>query len=337
MASTCDRKGFNLATLALLGASFIGLCALQWINPVDRTSKAPHAVLPLPSAQKINKANIDAMPGKDPAAQAGRFTVSDINHTFAKLGYELAPVLDGEAVVPRLFLNSLPYDLATLTQTEERKSLFFRTLLPLVLKINETIVAKRSKLWRLRHRLSLGQAIHAEERIWLDSIFNRYSVKQNDFDELLRRMDVVPPSLALAQAAEESGWGTSRFAREGNALFGQWTHNPNDKGILPAGREEGKTHRIKAFDSLAGSLAAYVHNLNTHKAYQKLRVERALMRDERDGIKGHQLATKLDKYSQRGDQYVASLQAIMKKNDLMRFDTTKLDDSEISDLTGPLI
>jgi len=337
MANSCDRKGFNLVTLALLGAFCVGLSALQLLNPVNRVSKAPHAVLPLAAAQKIDQARIDVIPNKPTAAEAGRFTAFDVNHTFTKLGYELTPVLEGNAAVPRLFLSSLPYDLGTLKQSNERKSLFFRTLLPLVLKINETLVSNRAKIWRLQHRLNLGQHVQPEEHIWLNATFNNYGVKQNDFASLLRKMDVIPPSLALAQAAVESGWGTSRFAREGNALFGQWTFDPNDKGILPAGREAGKTHRIKAFDDLAGSLAAYVHNLNTHKAYKNLRTDRENMRNSRTGINGYQLASNLIKYSERGEQYVTSLQAIMTKNDLLRFDKARLDDSKLDSLTGPLI
>ncbi len=337
MAEVRERKAFNYALLALLLIATIFVTALQWQRPVNTSSVAPKAVLPLPKAKTVGKADIDKVPGKKDVRYRGRLTVSDLNHRFAQLNYELTPVLEGVQAVPRLFLSSLPYDLKEIKQTAERKSLFFRTLLPLVLKINEDILAERAKIWRLRHRLQMGQAIHPEERIWLDSIFNRYGVKQNDFNWLLRRLDVVPPSLALAQAAEESGWGTSRFAREGNALFGQWTFNPNDKGIVPAGRAEGKTHRIRAFDTLAGSLKAYVHNLNTHKAYEKLRTQRKIMRTNKEALNGSVLATTLDKYSERGQQYVVGLQALIEKNNLNRFDKVTLDEGETGDLNAPLI
>lgn len=332
-----ESKVFNFAALALLGCCVIAVGALQWQRPVNTISKAPQAVLPMGKAKIVGKAGIDTMPGKDDVRYSGRLTVSDLYHKFAQLGYELAPVLEGSQAVPRLFLSSLPYDLKAIKKTEERKSLFFRTLLPLVLKINEDIIANRTKVWRLHHRVNLAQSIHAEERIWLDAAFSRYGVKQNDFNQLLHKMDVVPPSLALAQAAEESGWGTSRFAREGNALFGQWTFNPKDKGIVPAGRTEGKNHRIKAFDDLSGSLKAYVHNLNTHKAYRKLRTKRLSMRTQRQNLDGYKLATTLDKYSERGEQYVLGLQSIITKNNLHRFDATTLDEGTPGDLNGPLI
>jgi len=332
-----ESKAFNFATLALLGGCMILVTALQWQRPTNTTSKAPQAVLPLPKAVSVSKASIDLVEGRDASPLAGRFTVSDLNTAFDQLGYELPPVLAGTSPVPRLFLTSLPYDLNTIKQTKERKAMFFKTLLPLVLKINEEIITNRAKIWRLSHRLNLGQAIRAEDRIWLNAAFNKYGVKYNDFDSLLTRMDVVPPSLALAQAAEESGWGTSRFVREGNALFGQWTFNPKDKGIVPTGRAEGKTHRIRAFDSLSGSLKAYVQNLNTHKAYKKLRSKRLSMRKNREKLNGFVLATALDKYSERGGKYVTSLQAIMDKNDLRRFDATSLGESKDIDLNGPLI
>lgn len=330
MTNTHEGKGFHLAILVGLGLCFVALVALQFIKPVHLATKAPKTVM-------ASQSPIQTLPAKQATENDPRLSASKLDHAFAKLGYELPSLLRDDVVVPRIFISTLPYDLAALTQTEDRKSLFFRTLLPLILKINEEIVHKRSKVWRLKHRLSLEQAILPQEHIWLDATFRLYNVTNQDFDQLLRRMDMVPPSLALAQAAEESGWGTSRFAREGNALFGQWTHNPNDKGLLPANRAQGKTHRIKAFDSLVESFDAYIHNLNTHKAYQRLRIKRADMRKNRKPINGHNLASELDKYSERADKYVASLHAIIKKNDLARFDKARLDTTEIKSLTDLLI
>jgi len=337
MVDKQESKGFQWTLLSLLGASAVFAASLQVISPTNTVSKAPRTVLPMPEAVSISKADIETIAGKPDLKLSGRMTVNDLNTTFDQLGYKLAPVLEGESNVPRLFLTSLPYDLSAIKQTDERKSMFFRALLPLVLKINEEIVSNRAEVWRLRHRLEMNLSIKAEEHIWLKTRYDHYGVQIGKFDQLLQRMDVVPPSLALAQAAEESGWGTSRFVREGNALFGQWTFNPKDKGIVPAGRAEGKTHRIKAFDNLKGSLDAYVKNLNTHKAYLSLRQKRAKMRENRQDLNGFVLATALSKYSERGEKYVTSLQAIMDKNNLQRFDATALRNTEKKAPKGPLI
>jgi Bax protein len=337
MANMCNRKVFNFAILAVLGSFVVALGAFQVAVPVNSASKAPKAVLPIANPKSIVKANIDAIKTKKLARPASRYTVSSVNYTFATLGYELSPVLEGDAAVPRVFLSSLPYDLRKVEQTDERKSIFFRTLLPLVLQINENITADRAKLWRLRHRISLNQSLKAEDTIWLDSIFKQYDLEANDFETLLDQMDIVPPSLALAQAAEESGWGTSRFALEGNALFGQWTLDPNDKGLRPNNREEGKNHRIKAFNTLSESLTAYVRNLNTNRAYEDFRKKRSEMRRNHESITGNQLALTLDKYSERGIEYVGTLQTLISQNELERFDKLKLDDSLVHDTTGPLI
>ncbi len=135
---------------------------------------------------------------------------------------------------------------------------------------------------------------------------------------MLRRVDGVPPSLVLAQAAEESGWGTSRFVREGNALFGQWTWTDDHRGIVPAEREEGESHRIRAFSSVKGAIQAYVRNLNTHPAYDRFRLQRAL------GASGYDLTATLDKYSERGLKYVETLRTIMQSNRLIALDQARL-------------
>jgi Bax protein len=338
MAEVHQSKGFQYGVLSLLGIGFLTVCLSQFFNPVNTESMAPQSVLPLPKSKTVSKAGIDALEGSTDLVGKGRFSASDLDSRFKQIGYDLDPVLEGDVEVPRVFVRYLPYDLSRMTETEERKSIFFRTLLPLVLKVNEEIVENRKRVWRLRHRQTMGMVLQAKDRVWLDAIFARYKVKGRSFDRLLDKMDVVPASLALAQAAEESGWGTSRFAREGNALFGQWTFNPDDDGIVPTGRGEGKTHRIRSFDDLAGSLRAYVRNLNTHPAYAKLRGMRKQMRQNHEDFSGYKLALTLDKYSERGEEYITSIHAIMDANQLQRFDGATLDDTTIELPTSkPLI
>ncbi|WP_188660477.1 glucosaminidase domain-containing protein [Terasakiella brassicae] len=338
MADMKESKGFQWTVLTLMGFCLALLIALHISAPTNTTSKAPKAVLKLPDevAKRPENTEEDLKPlqgGNTPKS----LSANDLTTAFDKLGYRLKDVREGEISVPRLFLASLPHDLANLTQTEERKTLFFKALLPLILKTNEEILAERARILRLRHRLNLGLDIIAQDQIWLKATFERYKVRGQKFDQLLQKVDIVPPSLALAQAAEESGWGTSRFVREGNALFGQWTFNENDDGIVPAQRGDDQNHRIKAFDSIKDSLRAYVHNLNTHTAYKSLRVKRAFMRNTRRPIKGSILATTLDKYSERGEQYIVSLKAIMDKNNLSLYDTVTLADKMMLASAEPVI
>ncbi|WP_419798124.1 MAG: glucosaminidase domain-containing protein [Terasakiella sp.] len=326
MADMKESKGFQWTVLTLMGFSLALLIALQISAPTNTTSKAPKAVLKLPTeVAKLPASKEDLKPIKLEKSSKS-LSVNELTTAFDKIGYRLKNIREGDGSVPRLFLASLPHDLATVTQTDERKALFFKALLPLILKNNEEILAERARVLRLHHRMNLGLDVIAQEKIWLKATFERYKVRGQKFDQLLKKIDIVPPSLALAQAAEESGWGTSRFVREGNALFGQWTFNQNDDGIVPAQRGDDQTHRIKAFDSIKDSLRAYMHNLNTHTAYKSLRAKRAFMRRTRQPIKGSTLATALDKYSERGEQYILSLKTIMDKNNLPLYDTVTLSD-----------
>jgi len=225
--------------------------------------------------------------------------------------------------VPRMFLASLPGDLSAVAENSERKEIFFRTMLPLVLQANEEISTDRRRLWRLRYQTRLGQKAGPADRLWLQVMSEIYRVKRGDIDALLGRIDIVPPSLALAQAAEESGWGTSRFAREGNAMFGQWTYSGNN-GLVPDDRDEGATHQVRAFGSLIDSVRAYALNLNSHRAYRNFRSRRAALRRSGAPIDGRDLAGNLNRYSQRGEAYVSALRGLIDTNGLGRLDDARL-------------
>lgn len=252
-----------------------------------------------------------------------RQTVHALTETFTGLDYELASVVSGKAEVPRLFLVSLPVDMEEIRQAEARKRLFFKAVLPLVLQVNEEIRADRRRLWDLRYSLRAGEKLDAVDRLWLMVAADRYRVDAEDLAALARRMDVIPPSLALAQAAVESGWGTSRFAREGNALFGQWTFSASGD-LVPLRRDPGKTHRVRAFDNLLDSVRAYMRNLNTHPTYRAFRQARSKMRREGAPLNGSRLATRLDHYAEQGVAYVAIIRATIENNDLGRFDDARL-------------
>ena len=225
--------------------------------------------------------------------------------------------------VPRLFLASLPSDMSAISQATERKAIFFKTVLPLILQVNDEIWADRQRLRDLDPRATNGRYLPAVDRLWLIVLAERYKVKRDNLKELLKRVDIMPTSMALAQAAEESGWGTSRFSREGNAIFGEWTFSDSE-GLVPLKHESGKTHKVRAFRSLLDSVRSYARNLNTHRAYRKLRTLRQKMRGDGTPIRGRQLIETLTSYSERGEDYVRDLRAIMSINNLDGLDAAKL-------------
>lgn len=231
--------------------------------------------------------------------------------------------------VPRVFLATMPQYLAEL-DPQMRKDTFTATVLPLVLRVNELILNDRERLLEISGRLGEGASVSKMERRWIQTMANTYDVEMPDIDangdfaELLRRVDAVPPSLALAQAAIESGWGTSRFARTGNALYGQWTWS-EDSGLIPLLRGEGLTHRIRAFDYLLQSVYSYTRNLNTHAAYEEFRAFRSRRRIAGQFPSSLALTPTLSAYSERGVEYVNDLQRIIRSNRLEALDQAKLE------------
>ncbi len=162
-----------------------------------------------------------------------------------------------------------------------------------------------------------------EQRQWLYEMAKRYETNPYDWDAFMARVDIVPPSLAIAQAAEESGWGTSRFAREGNALFGQYTYKASN-GILPEERANGRHHLIRAYSSLVEGVRSYMHNLNYHRAYGEFRSARKWLRAHAKPMDGHTLAGELIRYSERGAAYVETIRHIIRANKLSPLDDARL-------------
>ncbi len=253
-------------------------------------------------------------------------TSGGLSKTFKLLGYDLDLVRSGKSRVPRLFLSSLPGDIVHIREATARKALFIKTMLPLVLQANEEILRARRRLWFIHFQRNLDKKPGPEDRLWLEGLAERYGFKKVSLPGLLKRVDIIPPSLALAQAAKESGWGTSRFVREGNALFGQWTFSEMDS-LLPSRRDQNKQHRIRAFSSLLDSVRAYAHNLNTHKAYEELRSLRNVIRLKGAKLDGLLLVKSLNRYSALGERYVKDIRALIKGNRLHRLDNARLHES----------
>ena len=205
----------------------------------------------------------------------------------------------------------------------ERKAAFFGYFLPLVNDQNQSIEKTRQKLndWN-----SNRDNISSQGAIEIGEIATRYRIadfdisNDEDWGELLNRVDVVPASLALAQAANESAWGTSRFARKGYNFFGQWCFKKGC-GLVPQKRDANKTHEVAAFDSPRDSVKMYIRNLNSNSAYKDLRDIRARLRDSNKPITGHKLAAGLERYSERGSEYIGELRAMIEFNKLTDYDT----------------
>ena len=205
----------------------------------------------------------------------------------------------------------------------ERKAAFFGYFLPIVENQNRAIQKTRQKLddW-----YQSQDEISSRDASKIGHIATRYRITDFDieseesWDELLDRVDIVPPSLALAQSANESAWGTSRFAREAYNFFGQWCFQEGC-GLVPAKRDAGKTHEVAAFDSPQESVKMYIRNLNSNRAYKPLRDIRAQLRNSNKSVTGHELAAGLNRYSERGSEYVSELREMIEFNKLGAYDT----------------
>ena len=239
--------------------------------------------------------------------------------------------------IPRLYLTNITPRWREKTSKEidvaTKKRIFFRLLGPLILRSNEMIQKQRDQAQSVFSAMRKGEKIRQEDQALLREIAAAYKVLngETDFadkalqDRLLRRVDILPPSLVLAQAAEESGWGTSRFAAEGNALFGMWTWG--EDGVKPKQQRSGLgNYKIAAYKTPLHSVVAYMQNLNTHQAYRELRERRAELRKSKAKVTGWELANTLTKYSERGQAYVDSLHSLMKVNRLQPTDDAYLTD-----------
>jgi len=239
------------------------------------------------------------------------------SNLFDELNYDLKGVRAGQKVKP-IYLTKLPKDIKTLGDTKKKRELFIKIVLPLILNENQKILEDRKKLFKI-----LGKNFNTVgERVWLKRRFKEYKIEDKDLSKLKMRMDIIPVSIALAQAANESGWGTSRFALEGNALFGQWTWSK--KGISPKNKDPDQSHKILQFQILKASVRAYKNNLNTHNAYKEFREVRAQLRQEGKQIVGLDLTKYIKNYAAIGEKYVAIIEDIIEKNSLTDFDKANL-------------
>tara|TARA_Y100001960_G_C14775185_1_gene882693 strand:- start:172 stop:1215 length:1044 start_codon:yes stop_codon:yes gene_type:complete len=250
-------------------------------------------------------------------------TVNELIKKFEIENYSWELIQSVDEKIPRIFTEFLPVDITNVVSIKKRKNLFIATVIPLVLLVNEEILGDRIRVLKLLEDKKSYEQLNFKDREWLKKLIERYELKEFDYIELLTRMDVIPPSLAIAQAAEESGWGTSRFAREGNALFGLYTFKKS-AGMRPLRQDDGQKYLVKTYDSLLAAVRSYIHNLNYHNAYASFREKRLIQRNKYDALDSIKLTHELSRYSVRGKEYVETIQKIISSNALEKLDQKTL-------------
>ena len=251
-----------------------------------------------------------------------RLNASTIKQLFEDTDYKLEDVRENKLVKP-VALTLLPNEIKMIESTKKRKDFFIQIILPLILKENNNIKLDRKRLFSIINKSNNTKL----EKKWLNKKYKQYGILNKDLSVLKIRMDEIPVSLAIAQAAKETGWGTSRFALEGNALFGQWTWS--GEGLKPKDSEKNEGHKVMKFNVLQASVRAYQRNLNTHSSYSDFRKIRAKLRDMGKPLDSLILAEGLNKYAETGEKYVDVLRKIIKQNNLKDFDDAKLLPSSI--------
>ena len=265
---------------------------------------------------------IDIYSLNDQETDTVRLDASTIKQLFEDTDYKLDDVRKKKLVKP-IALTLLPAEIKMIESVKKRKEFFIQIVLPLILEENKNIRLDRKRLFSIINKSNNSKS----EKQWLEKKYKQYGIPSRDLSTLKRRMDIVPVSLALAQAAKETGWGTSRFAQQGNALFGQWTWS--GEGLKPKDAEKSEGHKVMKFNVLQASVRAYQRNINTHSSYEDFRLARAKLRDLGETLDSMILSEYLDKYAETGNEYVKVLQKIIQQNNLKDFDDAKLLPSSI--------
>ena len=286
-------------------------------NPKKKPKKEKVVKVPEKSEKKIEK---------NSKKEVTEFVLPNLNlktetvlSLFSDVQYDLKTVRFEKKVRP-IYFTQFPKDLDEISSVKLKKETFIKIILPLVVAENQKILNDRRKLseiLRKKEKIRIDK-----EKLWLNKKLREYKVKKNDPLELFKRMDIIPISIALAQAAKESGWGTSRFALEGNAIFGQWTWT--GRGIEPLDTSKTKGHKVLRFPILRASVKAYKNNLNTHNGYKEFREKRYSLRKKKKAISGLVLIHTLDNYAETGKEYTKILGQIIEQNSLTDFENVIL-------------
>lgn len=249
-------------------------------------------------------------------------TTRELEQYYEKIGYDLEGIRRGRYVV----VEEFPDDFHKIRHVPRKKRLFQRILLPLIYLENQRLLDLRSQVTSLRKQWTDRGGLNARQEALIRTLLvdyeiireerqNRVGLTDERFRELLQRIHRLPPSMVLAQAANESGWGTSRFTRQANNLFGQYTYGSG--GMKPRAASNGSNHRIRVFPDLRSSVRSYMHNLNSGWAYKQLRT----LRTRQDGsMNSLELVKGLSKYSEKGKEYVRVISRMIRHNNYRRFD-----------------
>ena len=306
-----------VATLAFSGLNYFSKDNLAKKPEIKKEVKKPEIKKEVKKSKEKPKFEVKRKNVDEVILPNLNLKTETVLNLFKDVEYDLGKVRSQKLVKP-IYFTQFPRDLNDLQSTKLKKETFIKIVLPLIVAENERILADREKLITVSNKKFTTDL----EKQWLRQKLLEYKVKKGNLKELLVRMDIIPTSIALAQAAKESGWGTSRFALEGNAIFGQWTWS--GQGIAPLDRESNKNHKILKFPILRASVKAYQNNLNTHKSYLKFRQKRLALRDKNKKIKGLELTETLNNYAQTGSEYTKILNQIIKQNRLMDFEPVRL-------------
>ena len=243
---------------------------------------------------------------------------SEMIEIFNKYQFSVENLLNNQSANLVIF-SSLPTDFMDIQPIIERKRLFINTLIPIIYSENLQILNDRKKIldwWRESDGENFSRDFWPQ---WLFELSEKYGSSDSNLGNLLMRVDIIPISLALAQSAIESGWGTSRYSREGNAVFGQYTFDES-KGLKPKDRNENDEFFIKKFPNLSESVRSYLKNINTHLAYADFREERKKLRMSGENLSGYKLVNFLKDYSERRESYVKDVKEIMSSNNFQKYD-----------------
>lgn len=211
-----------------------------------------------------------------------------------------------------------PPDFSSYKQVKDMKAAFFDYLSPIVEYHNQQVLAERKRLEKIHSTAADGQALARSESRWLQQLAKKYGVNWNALDpvavasELLNRVDIVPVQLAVVQAAKESSWGRSRYAVQINNIFGQWCFKKGC-GVIPEERPTGARHEVRKFESISDAIRSYIHNLNSHHRYKKLRKLRQNLREKGQVVEGSKLVDGLLFYSERRHQYVEEIRSMIRQ------------------------
>ena len=331
-AALLDRKH---AKHGLAGRLVAASTAAVLLLPAASAHFATHNTVLAASPAKANVRAKDAdltIPEGSSVGRSIRVNIRDTATLESRIHRHYAGVelsANPQTPIPNLIIDNLPHDFAQVMPIAKRKQLFVQSVLPLILLVNEKLKQQRARL----QALSVQESTAPDDQRWIADLASRYGLINADqpkpyvpsqmAKKLLLNIDVIPVSLALSQAAAESGWGRSRFARQGNALFGQWTED-GERGLLPLQRDSDKRHFVRAFPDLLSSVDSYMRNLNSHPAYSDFRAARAVTRRLYRPFDSVYLAGYLNAYSERGRAYIDELRTIIRVNKFNALDNSKL-------------